>query len=66
MTLGLIQLVTELSTGNIFGEVKAAVHRADNLITLMYRFAVHLGASASLKPQELSRLVQGLLHLYSL
>ena len=43
--------------------IKRPVHRADNLTTSMCRLSRNLGASASWKPQGLSRPVMGLLPL---
>jgi len=40
------------------------MRRADNLTTFMCRLSRNLGASASWKPQGLSRPVMGLLYLY--
>ena len=44
--------------------VMAAVRRADNLTTFMYRLSLNLGVSTFWNPQGKSRHVMGLLYLY--
>jgi len=63
MALGLTQPLTEMSTGNISWGYRQPLCRADNLATFICRLSWNLGAS-TWNPQDLSRLVMGLLYLY--
>jgi len=64
MALGLTQPLTEMSTRNVSWGLRRPVRRVHKLTTFMCRLSWNLGASASWKPQGLSRPVMGLLYLY--
>jgi hypothetical protein len=59
MTLGLTQPLTEMSTRNISWGKSQPVQRADNFTIFKCQLSLNLGASASWKPQGLSRPVMG-------
>jgi hypothetical protein len=63
VALGSTQPLTEMSTRNISWRLRRPVRRADNLTTLMCRLSWNLGDSTSWKPQDLSRLVEGLVYV---
>jgi hypothetical protein len=63
MALGSTQLLTEVSTRNIYWWLKAAVPRADFPTTFVCRLYRNLRASASWNPQGLPRPVMGLLYV---
>jgi hypothetical protein len=64
MALGLTQLLTGMSTRNIFFFFCRPVCRAANLTTFMWRLSWNLGAWTVWNPQGLSRPIMGLLYLY--
>jgi len=64
MALGLIQPLTKMSTRTISWDRRRPVLGANKLSTFMCRLFWNLGASASWKPQGLSRPVMGLLYFY--
>jgi hypothetical protein len=64
MAVGLTQPLTEMSIRNISSGLRWKVCRADNLTTFICRLFWNLGASASWKPQGLSRPAMELVYLY--
>jgi hypothetical protein len=65
MALGSIHPLTEMSTRNISWWVNAAVAYGWQPATFMCRLSRNLGASTSWNPAGLSRLVMGLLYLFT-
>ena len=64
MTLGLTQLLTEMSTRYSSWGWRRPVNRADNLTTFMCQFSWNLGASTSSKTQGMYRPLMWLFYLY--
>ena len=63
MVLALTQPLTEISTRNIFWELRRPVPRADKITNFLCRLSWNLGASDSWNSQGLSRPLMGLLYI---
>jgi hypothetical protein len=64
MALGSTHPVNKMRTRDLPWRAKAAVRRADNLATFIYRLSENPGSLDFLEPSEPIRPVQGELYLY--